>query len=210
MENEKKKKDYSITSKGVETIEVPEFFKSNTLAKPIGLRFYAESLESEEYKKFEEPFSFWSGFIERPKIEETHREWEIYIKDIEIGKTHSEWEIDNIEIGKTHSESEIDIKDRTINTLAKLLRNKEKIIKKIRFEISQKNKKIDDLQTTQKLDYEKLVKKQQALQKETTEKISSLEERINVLIDSKVSVSKAPSRWIDEIINDLEEEEGIN
>ncbi len=129
MENEKQKKNYSITSKGVE-LQVSELspevgdefelFKAGTLTKIIGWRAYARSLEFEE----------------------------------------------------TQSESEINIKDKTINTLTELLRNKEKIIKKMRFEISQKNNKIDDLQTTQKLKLEKTIE-------DNTIEIRALKETIN-------------------------------
>jgi len=38
-------------------------------------------------------------------------------------------------------------------------------------------------------------------------RIEELEDANLILRESKISVSKAPSRWIDEIIEDLEEEE---
>lgn len=147
MENERQEKRNLITSKGVESetsglsLEIgdePELFKANTLASPMWLKRYSESLESED--EYKGAFSIWSSSIE--------------------------------EVEETQSELEIDIKDKTINNLTELLKQKEEIIKDLRFDISQKEMKIDNLQTTQKLKLEKTIE-------DNTKEIRSLKETIN-------------------------------
>ena len=76
--------------------------------------------------------------------------------------------------------------------------------------LSKTNKKLVEKIIELTEDYKNLVKEHQLLEKDTNKKISALEERINNLIESKLSVSSAPSRWIDDIVKDLEEEEKID
>jgi len=183
MENEKQKKKYTITSKGVESqvfdlsLETGDgigLFKISNLAESIEFEPYTKSLES-EVGYIKNIFPSWSSA--------------------------SEIETKDFRIGKTQSGLEVDIKDNTINNLSELLKNKEKIIKKIRLEISEKNKKIDDLQTTQKLKLEKTIQENTLEIRSLKETIQKYQEIIRPPSLTQEVIDKYMSRFIAEDID---------
>ncbi len=182
MENKKQKENHSITSKGGATqisgisLELGDEFESSKdrflptviLGGIVGGILTASLKTEEGYKELKESFSLWTRSNEELKVE------------------------------GTQSESKLEIKDETINTLAKLLKNKEKTNRKLRFEISQKNKKIDDLQTTQKLRLEKTIKENTIEIKKLREKINRFQENLRPPSLTQEKIDKYLSIFITE------------